>query len=328
MHAPIKTIIFRILMVLLPFMLFVVLAEIGLRIYLSSHTFYDVEMSRYAGSLKIQSNNPMIGHEHRPNSTLHVMDVDVRINSDGFRDDDYLLERNNKQRIILLGDSLTFAWGVEKKDSFEHLLESRFNLVKPTEIINFGTGNYNTTQEVTLFREKGLKYRPDAVYLFYFINDAEPIPKKSRHAWLGNFRLATFFWSRVKALIALRSPGESFKDYYAKLYLDDQPGWQQTRASFKELQQLCDKNGIALKVVILPELHSLTDYTFKQEHQLLVSYLDSLGIDNLNLAPYFSVETNPSVLWVARDDAHPNAAAHRLIAEYSFPFLSKQDGEK
>ena len=81
-----KNILFRLLAILLPFFIFLVLAEVGLRVYLSYNTFYDVEMSRYANALKKESLNPEIGHEHRPGKTLHVMDVDVSINADGFRD--------------------------------------------------------------------------------------------------------------------------------------------------------------------------------------------------------------------------------------------------
>jgi lysophospholipase L1-like esterase len=320
-----KYVLLRLLLVMLPFLVFLAIAEIGLRFYLSSHIFYDAEMARYANALKQESRNPLIGHEHRPNGFLHVMGADVRINSDGFRDDEYALARDGKRRVVLLGDSLTFGWGVEKEESFEHLLEQKFNAVAPTELINFGTGNYNTTQEVNLFRQKGLAYSPDSVFLFYFINDAEPVPAKSRYAWLAQSRLATFFWSRMKALAALRSPDAGFGAYYAGLYRDAQPGWIQTKSAFVELRNLCAERGIQLKVVILPELHNLINYPFQAEHELLAQFLSMHGIAHIDLAPYFAGESDPSSLWVARDDAHPNAKAHRRIADASFPFLSGAD---
>jgi lysophospholipase L1-like esterase len=323
-----RSILFKLALIVLPFLGFLVLAEIGLRLYLSSNIFYDVEMARYANELKQESDNPLIGHVHRPSRSLHVMGVGVDINSDGFRDDEYTHARNEKKRYILLGDSLTLGWGVEKKESFEHRLEQKFNETKPTELINFGTGNYNTTQEVNLFMEKGLRSRPDGVFLFYFINDAEPVPVKSRHAWLARFRLVTFFWSRIKALEAIRTPGEGFREYYAKLYQKDQPGWLQTRAALLELKKVCAENGIALKVVILPELHNLAAYPFMAEHALLTAYLSKHMIEHIDLAPHFAGETDPSSMWVARDDAHPNVKAHRLIAEASFPFLSGLSNQK
>jgi len=123
---------------------------------------------------------------------------------------------------VILGDSLTFGWGVEKELTFEERLEARLDETRPTEVINLGVGNYNTTQQVHLFLAKGLKYQPDQVVLFYFINDAEPVPQQSTLPWLGSSRLITFYWSRIQALRADRRydfmfAGLSVKDSMAEV---------------------------------------------------------------------------------------------------------------
>lgn len=314
-----------ILLVVVSFSLFLVIGELGLRAYLARHTFYDVEMSRYARALKIDAANPRIGHLHRPGGEAKLMNVMVRINSDGFRDDEYPLARGERYRIIFLGDSLTFGWGVEKEETFEHRLERALDARRPTEIINFGTGNYNTVQEVELFLAKGLAYRPDQVVLFYFINDAEPVPVKSRFAWLGSIRIATFYWSRVKALLARVSPGATFESYYRALYAADAPGWRASREALRRLAATCSEHGIALQVVLLPELHELVPYTFAAEHARLVEFLEGEEIEVLDLAPRFADQRDPYSLWVAPDDAHPNARAHRLIAERSLEFIASAE---
>jgi lysophospholipase L1-like esterase len=252
------------------------------------------------------------------------MNANVRINSDGFRDREYSLAKNDKYRIIFLGDSLTFGWGVEEEDTFANILEEKLNHLRPTEIINFGTGNYNTEQEVNLFLEKGLRYRPDEAVLFYFINDAEATPKKACLWFLGYSRIITFYWSRIHELINLLIPSRSFRQYYANLYREDERGWKNAQKAFLQLKDACRKNGIELKVVTLPEFHNLENYTFKQEHALVSKFLKDNGIDCLDLAPFFARYENPMELWVARDDAHPNRRGHRLIAEYSFDFLSRR----
>lgn len=310
------------LAVLLSLAVFLVLAEATLRLYLASHTFYDVEMSRYAEELKIESPDPAIGHVHRPGARARLMDVDVQINADGLRDGDHRHQRDGRRRVLFLGDSLTFGWGVAQDATFAALLERTLDARTPTEVVNFGTGNYNTSQEVGLFLDKGLAYEPDEVVVFYFINDAEPTPRKSRWWWLGRSRAATFYWSRAKALWARISPGTTFEDYYAALYRADQPGWAETRRAFLRLAQACTENGIALKVVLLPELHRLDAYPFAREHALVVDFLRSNGIEVVDLAPRFAAVSAPQSLWVARDDAHPNSRAHQLIADYSLPFLA------
>jgi lysophospholipase L1-like esterase len=300
---------------------FIVVGEVALRFYLERHTFYDVEMSRYARALKVDSPNPLLGHHHKPNQEVRLMNVSVRINSDGFRDDEYPIGRGPRRRIIFLGDSLTFGWGVEKEETFEHLLEGELSTRVPTEIINLGVGNYNTTQELHLFIDKGLKYDPDQVVVFYFINDAEPAPQKSRFPWLGDFRIVTFYWSRIKALAARMSAAPDFREYYSALYRDTQEGWANSKAAFLELRKVCRERGLDLRVVLLPELHQLRDYTFAKEHALITSFLRENDIPVLDLAPLFRNEENPRTLWVSSDDAHPNARAHRLIAEHTLDFL-------
>ena len=304
-----------------PLALFLVLSELALRAYLARNIFYDVEMSRYALALKVDSPNPLVSHHHRPSSEARLMGVTVKTNADGFRDDEYPVAKGDRHRIVFLGDSLTLGWGVEKEQTFEHLLEQHLSETRPTEILNLGVGNYNTTQEVHLFVDKGLKYDPDEVVLFYFINDAEPVPQRSRFPGLGHYRLVTFYWSRLKALRARLSPGGGFEAYYSALYRNGSEGWARSQKALLELKELSRVHGFGLKVVLLPELHELANYPFAHEYALIASFLRQNEVPVLDLAPLFREEREPQSLWVARDDAHPNARAHRLIADYTLPFL-------
>jgi lysophospholipase L1-like esterase len=305
----------------IPIFLLLLIGEITIRIYTRVRTMYDMEMSRYGKQLKIPSANPLIGHVHKPSSSGHLMDVDVQINSDGLRDKEYPVSRNDSHRIIFLGDSLTFGWGVEQDDTFQAVLEGILSKTRPTEIINFGTGNYNTEQEVNLFLEKGLKYKPDQVVLFFFINDAEETPKPSRLSFLEHSEFISFYWSKTRAFLNNFSHTKDYTRYYSDLYAENAKGWMRAREAFSLLNRVCRENGIKLQVIMLPELHVLNDYPFKKEYGLVSRFLEEQGIDHLDLTPSFSREENPGRLWVAPDDAHPNALGHRLIAEYALNFI-------
>jgi lysophospholipase L1-like esterase len=315
-------------LVLLPVAVFLLLGEITLRLYLTQRIFYDVEMSRYAQLLKVESPNPLIGHVHRPNTSARLMGVDVDINSVGLRDDEPRAEGAGLRRVVFLGDSLTFGWGVEEDRSFAHLLEVSLGEAGPTEVLNFGTGNYNTTQEVELFLERGRDFRPEQVVVFYFINDAEPVPAKSSLSFLARFRIVTFYWSRLKQLAARFFPTQTFREYYANLYEPDQPGWQETRAAFRRLAEVCRADGVDLRVVLLPELHALDEYPFDREYRAVAEFLRDEGIPVLDVTESFSDVTDPQSLWVSLDDAHPNAEAHRRIAEASRSFISAGAGAR
>ncbi len=299
-----------------------VMGEVLARGYLAFSTVYDVEMTRYSNEAKVTSDADLV-HEHRPLAAARFMDVDVSINSDGLRDREYSTSSTGAYRMIFLGDSLTFGWGVPREDTFEYLLEERLNQQGRAEILNFGIGNYNTAQEVALFVKKGLKYNPDKVVAFYFVNDAEPTPQQSTWAFLGYSRLVTLYWSRVNILLSKFSEDRTFLDQYGNLYRDDQPGWEATKAAFRTLKDLCASRDIALQVVLLPELHDLKNPPFLKEYAMVEGFLKDEAIPVLDLTPYFSsVEDEPENLWVAPDDAHPNQKAHRLIADFSQRFIS------
>ena len=302
--------------------LFSMIMEIALRIYTHYSIFYDIEMTRYANQIKIPSDNPKIGHVHKPGSEAELMGVNVKINADGLRDKDYPVNRGKEYRIVVLGDSLTFGWGVEKKYAFETLLEEKLNSIRPTEILNFGTGNYNSEQEVNLFMEKGVKYKPDHVVLFYFINDAEVTPEKSGWEFLSYSRVITFYWSKIHSLMANLSESKSFKSFYSELYSDDSEGWINTRKSLSLMAQYCRDNEILFDVILLPELHNVVDYPLKEEHAKIMAFLKENSINSIDLTQFFSSVKEPHKLWVALDDAHPNKIAHSMISDYSYDFIA------
>ena len=96
---------------------------------------------------------------------------------------------------------------------------------------------------------------------------------------------------------------------------------QQTRNALELLKNTCEEKGIDLRVIILPELHNPKDYPFKKEHDTVIRFLSDRQIHYRDLLPYFKNVDDPESLWVAPDDAHPNARGHRLIAQFSEDFL-------
>ena len=319
-----KNLLIRLTAIIIVFVVILAIGEVLIRVYLNYNMAYDIEMTKYAMSVKKDSDNPLIGHEHRPNTSKKLMDVMVDINSDGLRDKEYPVDKTDAYRIIFLGDSLTFGWGVEDNETFATLIEEDMNSQGPTEVINFGTGNYNTEQEVNLFIDKGLKYNPDKVVLFYFINDAELTPEKSGLWFMGYSHFISFYWSRINSLINNIVPSKSFQEYYDSLYDQDEQGWINARKAILQLRDICKENGIELQVVLLPELHDVNNEIFADIYNNLGLFLEENNIDYLNLAKLFENHPNQFDLWVSFDDAHPNDIAHRKIAESSVDFISNK----
>ncbi len=322
-----KNLLIRLLAILIVFIVILAIGEVLIRSYLHFNTAYDIEMTKYAINLKNDSENKLIGHVHRPNKSMELMDVMVDINSDGHRDKEYPVTKTDKHRIIFLGDSLTFGWGVKQEETFATLIEEDMNSQSPTEVINFGTGNYNTEQEVNLFIDKGLKYNPDKVVLFYFINDAEITPEKSGLWFLGYSQFISFYWSRINSLLNNFLPSKSFQEYYDSLYDEDQQGWINARKAIIQLRNICESKGIEFQVVLLPELHDVNNEIFANIYDNLALFLAENNIDYLNLAKLFENHPNQIELWVSYDDAHPNNIAHKRIAESTLEFISNKESE-
>jgi hypothetical protein len=78
-------------------------------------------------------------------------------------------------RILLLGDSLTFGWGVPIEKTFGRRLESILatKLRHRVRTVNSGVGGYNTVQEHALLRTYADVIEPDVVVLLYVRNDIE-----------------------------------------------------------------------------------------------------------------------------------------------------------
>ena len=100
----------------------------------------------------------------------------VHLNSGGMRDSgEYARERTpGTVRIVGLGDSGMFGWGVEQDEDYLSVLESNLNARTggpKVEVLNFGTPGYNTQLEIELLKQKALAWSPDIVLFGWCVND-------------------------------------------------------------------------------------------------------------------------------------------------------------
>lgn len=123
-----------------------------------------------------------LGWAHRPGQrgkfSHRDFSVEVRINSRGFRDDEYSENRNDKSRMLVVGDSYAWGFGVEHHERFSELLEARHT---DWEIINTAVSGYGTDQEYLQLASKGMSYAPDAVLLLFSTTDFEDNASRVRY---------------------------------------------------------------------------------------------------------------------------------------------------
>ena len=104
----------------------------------------------------------------------HVFDdfqVGIAISEQGIRDHRYDAKFPNTYRILTLGDSFTFGFGVEALEAYPKQLESLLNARTGSpvfEVINGGASGYATNQELVFLHEEGLAFEPDLVLIGFF----------------------------------------------------------------------------------------------------------------------------------------------------------------
>jgi len=154
------------LMLLFVFVVLLVIAELAAR------TFFPQWAPMTAERARFWQFDPVLGWRHIAGQSTEFSHPDftvtVSINSDGLRDREYSLHRNKKKRMLVLGDSFGWGFGVADGEVFSELLEQQRS---DWEIINASVSGYGTVQQYLYYREKGYQYQADVVLLLFYDND-------------------------------------------------------------------------------------------------------------------------------------------------------------
>ena len=100
----------------------------------------------------------------------------VQTNSHGLRDEEFPVDKGDRFRILVLGDSVTYGHGNDNEDTWpkqlQHMLNARDGKTR-FHVINAGVCGYSIADEHAYLREKGIKLSPDLVILCFVHNDVE-----------------------------------------------------------------------------------------------------------------------------------------------------------
>jgi hypothetical protein len=120
--------------------------------------------------------DPVVGMRHRPHTRAPMASgtggqVTVRINSRGYRGREYPWAKAAGFRLLGLGDSFAFGFGVEEDDTYLARLERALS-ARHAEVINAGLAGMGPDNEARLLAADGPGLRPDLVLVgFYVGND-------------------------------------------------------------------------------------------------------------------------------------------------------------
>jgi lysophospholipase L1-like esterase len=261
----------------------------------------------------------------KPNVDLHdprFRNVRHVTNGLGFNDRDYPFERTpHTRRIVLLGDSMARALGVEPGGGFEPRLENYLNEhdrtqnVQTFEVINMGVSGYRLTQIVDIGLEDGPKFHPDAYVLAVsWLTIARKWGLHLAQLVEQGIDPKYDFLRKVIADAGLKK-GDSTAQSEARLGPFMLPTF---RWAIDELKKRANEDGADFGVILIPHLKGIGsyDYDFDPARQVLRDE----GVPFADLLTTFD-DVDVSTLYVG-DGLHPNADGHQMLFERLYQQIS------
>ena len=295
------------------------------------------------GNLEIYEADPALYWKLKPNQDCYTK-IDhkpVHINSHGTRGLEFQTRKPaNTIRILSLGDSRTFGWGLAEAETYsallQGLLQKQAAAGQTIEIINAGVNAWSYPQMLVYFRDIALDYQPDIVILaeanpwtqFSEKNSPEFVKQFVARVRLKNFLRRFAIYHYVVEV--------KLKDFYERHRTKFIPVDPQQDTLFKEQQQ-ADPEGVFHKAI--EDLCQLAQQRGIKPVLLYLPSLEEAGATNappvlkvkrdisrqLNL-PLVDItqeaRTGGKGLYLEADPVHFNNAGNAMIARRLFETLS------
>jgi lysophospholipase L1-like esterase len=282
------------------------------------------------GNIIRVSPNPRIIYELIPNLDVVFLQVPLVTNADGFRGPAVPAAHGSRTvRIVGLGDSVMFGWGVRDEDGYLARLAAALDQDLPEvswETVNTAVPGYNTVMEIETLREKGLRYGPDLVILNFVGNDLglpNFIVPEADELSLRRSYLLGFVRSRLESAHGTRSGLEAVPVELRHLGLDggsnervprryrDLVGLEAWRRAMRDLAALAAQHAFEVVVLAHPEA---PPFVKEAGRELGFPVVETAAAVREYERTAGVTEGEPSPLVLTPADPHPSARGHEVIA--------------
>jgi lysophospholipase L1-like esterase len=274
--------------------------------------------------------DPRIVYELVPDLDVTFMGAPLRTNASGFRGPAVPAARTRPAvRIVGLGDSVMFGWGVSEQDTYLARLAQRLRAEHPGvawEVVNTAVPGYNTVMEVETLETKGLRFDPDLVIVNFVGNDLglpnfieeRPDPLDLRRSFLLDFVRARLRGqdepgphlvgvSRAERRFGSETDLSRVPPRYRGLV-----GLEAWRGAMQRLRALADAHGFAVVVLAHPEAFGYVreeagalGFPLVETETAVRAWAAAHGLDAIKQPP----------LTVSEADPHPSPIGHQIIAD-------------
>ena len=287
--------------------------------------------------------SPVYGWIGRPGAVAAMGSGRVTLNRLGFRGRELPpREDGDATRVVVLGDSIAFGYGVADEQTFAHILDTRDNGIAAT---NLGVQGFGPGQELLVLQREALRADPDVVVLAVcFRNDlADAVLPVALYNGVNprpRFRLAgdqlvlddagvhlsaparavswlsdhSHLYNRLSALLPRPEPsGESWRIRKAQALRDSDYALRLSVALVLEMRRLCRARGVQFLVATFPGEHA-----YESEPELQRRFHDTLrnaGVRMLALREELRARGLGASAVTLDETGHLSPVGHRATAE-------------
>jgi hypothetical protein len=299
------------------------------------------------GNLEIYQPDAKLYWRLKPNQDCYtkVGHKPVHINSHGTRGPEFSDDKPaGAIRILSLGDSRTFGWGLTDEETYsrrlQNLLQKYVGDGLKVEVVNAGVNAWSYPQMLVYFREYGLRYHPDYVVLaeanlwtqFSEKSSPEFVRGFLRRVWLKNFlrRFAAYhyfielelksFYERHRAKFIPVDPRQDV------LFKEQQQSDPEAlfRGAIEGLCALAKTNRVKPVLVFLPTLDDLT--TTQRLSVLEAKRTASERYGAPLVDPRADLRPQGQELYLDADTVHYTARGNAIVAVRLFEALTNSIG--
>src|ERR1044071_73798 len=292
------------------------------------------------GNLEIYEPDTVLYWKLKPNQDCYTK-IDhkpVHNNSHGTRGQEFQIQKPpNSFRILSLGDSRTFGWGLGENETYSGVLQNLLQKDSPPgkiiEVINAGVNAWSYPQMTVYFRDVALQYQPDIVILaeanlwtqFSEKNSPDFVKKFILRVQLKNFLRHFAIYHYVIEV--------KLKDFYERHRTRFIPVNPKQDLLFKEQQQpdpdavfheaiekLCrtaQDHGVKPILLFLPALDEARAANTPSVLKMKQQTSQNLTLPLADLHPQAS--SRGASIYLPADPVHFNAAGNAIIAQQLFP---------
>jgi lysophospholipase L1-like esterase len=298
--------------------------------------------------------SPEFAWLNRPGAEGWHVDIryHIRINRHGHRGPDHEIEKpGGTFRILGLGDSFGFGWGVEDGETYLRVLEKKLRVAgHPAEVINAGVPAWHSAQSLRYLLGPGARFKPDLVIAEFFVDDVNDLTIKSylkgplatrlkeeeatvrreKKSWKPRLYHVWFNYRKIRKASKDHLRRNPYPDFAAERKVLPRD-FEKDPARIAGLEKIVSrwaaagkKLGVPIVMFFMPAGGQLRQPAYLGNFRQLRRISRAAGFPFLDIVTMFENHPDPRKLYLLPRDGHMSPSGHALVGEALAKLILKE----